>query len=51
MKRLLNFKGYYGRISEYEIGRRQLTILVLLSYARIAKVPLEEIVDDDMELS
>lgn len=51
MKRLLNFKGYYGRISEYEIGRRQPTILVLLAYARAAKVPLEQIVDDKLELS
>ena len=51
MKRLLNFKGAYGRISEFELGKRQPTIPVLLSYARVAQVPLEEIVDDELELT
>ena len=51
MKRLLNFKGDYGRVSEWELGKRQPTIPVLLSYARVAQVPLEEIVDDDLELN
>ncbi len=50
MKRLLNFKGQYGRISEYELGKRQPTITVLLSYARAANIPLEQIVDDELEL-
>lgn len=50
LKRLINFKGEYGRISEYELGKRQPTITVLLSYARAAKVPLEQIVDDDLDL-
>ena len=50
MKRVLDFKGHYGRISEYELGRRQPTVLVLLSYARAAKIPLEHIVDDRIEL-
>ena len=51
MKRKLNFKGPYSRISEFEIGRRMPPLKVLLSYARAAKVPLEEIVDDEMELT
>lgn len=51
MKQLLNFKGDYGRISEFELGKRQPTIPVLLSYARVAQVPLEEIVDDERELT
>ena len=51
MKRLLSFKGDYSRISEFELGRRQAPIVVLLAYARVAKVPLEEIVDDDLELT
>jgi transcriptional regulator with XRE-family HTH domain len=51
MLRRLNRKGCYGRISEYERGKRVPTILVLLDYARLAKVPLEEIVDDEMELT
>jgi transcriptional regulator with XRE-family HTH domain len=44
MKRLLNFKGQYGRISEYELGRRTPDLIVLLSYARVAGIPLEQIV-------
>ena len=51
MKRLLNFKGGYERISEFEVGKRQPSIIVLLAYARAARVPLEEIVDDDLELT
>ena len=51
MKWLLNFKGHYNRISEYERGRRVPTVLTLLAYARAAKVPLEEIVDDQVELT
>ena len=51
MKLRINFKGDYGRISDYELGKRQPTILTLLAYARAAKVPLEEIVDDEMELT
>jgi transcriptional regulator with XRE-family HTH domain len=51
MKELLNFNSPYGRISEYERGKRQPTILTLLAYARVAKVPLEEIVDDELELT
>jgi transcriptional regulator with XRE-family HTH domain len=50
MKQLLNFKGPYSRISEFEIGRRMPPLKVLLSYARAARIPLEEIVDDDREL-
>ena len=51
MVRRLNFKGEYSRISEWELGRRNPSVKVLLSYARAAKVPLEEIVDDEMELT
>jgi transcriptional regulator with XRE-family HTH domain len=51
MLRLLKINCCYGRISEYERGKRQPTILTLLAYARAAKVPLEEIVDDELELS
>jgi transcriptional regulator with XRE-family HTH domain len=39
------------RISEYESGRRMPSLMVLLAYARIAKLPLEHIVDDDIEIN
>jgi transcriptional regulator with XRE-family HTH domain len=51
MKQLMNYKGHYGRISEFETGRRMPPVKVLLSYARAARIPLEEIVDDEMELT
>ncbi len=50
MKHLLKFNSPYGRISEYERGKRIPTILTLLAYARVAKIPLEQIVDDELEL-
>ena|ERR1044072_8449845 len=39
-----------GRISEYESSMREPSLLMLLAYARLAGVHLEEIVDDDLEL-
>jgi len=36
-----------ARVSEYEHGVREPDLLVLLGYARVAKVHLEQIVDDD----
>lgn len=42
---------YYGRISDYELGKRVPTILTLLAYARVGQVPLESLVDDEMDLT
>ena len=50
MVKRLKFKGHYGRISEYELGRRQPSVSTLLRYARAAGILLEEIVDDELEL-
>lgn len=41
---------HYGRISEYEQGKREPTLITLLAYARAASVHLEDIVDDDLDL-
>jgi DNA-binding XRE family transcriptional regulator len=41
---------HYGRISEYEQGKREPTLMTLLAYARAASVHLEDIVDDDLDL-
>jgi transcriptional regulator with XRE-family HTH domain len=37
-------------ISGYELGTTEPSLLVLLSYSRLANVHLEVLVDDDMEL-
>ena len=52
MIRRLGFEDslHPGRISEYESGMREPSLLILLAYARLAGVHLEEIVDDDLDL-
>jgi transcriptional regulator with XRE-family HTH domain len=40
----------YARISEYETGLREPTLITLREYARVAAVHLEDIVDDELEL-
>ena len=39
-----------NRISGYELGRNEPTLDVLLSYARVAGVCLERLVDDELDL-
>lgn len=46
----INGSPVYKRISEYESGRREPSLLVLLAYARVAGIHLEDIVDDKIEL-
>jgi len=41
---------HYGRISQYENDEREPALTTLLSYAHVAGVHLEDIVDDDLEL-
>jgi hypothetical protein len=52
MVRRLGFGDSFhvGRISEYESNLREPSLLVLLAYARVARVHLEDIVDDAIEL-
>lgn len=37
-----------GNISEFERGRREPSLLVLLKYARAAGVPMDVLVDDEL---
>ncbi|HEX8733943.1 MAG TPA: helix-turn-helix transcriptional regulator [Pyrinomonadaceae bacterium] len=41
---------YQGNISEYESGKRQPSLPVLLKYAQLAGVCLDVLVDDDLAL-
>lgn len=41
---------HYGRISEYERGKREPSLWVMLAYARVARIHLEDLVDDDIAL-
>ena len=40
----------YTDISKYETNKNEPPLTVLLAYARAADVPLEQIVDDDLDL-
>jgi transcriptional regulator with XRE-family HTH domain len=46
----LGLQTDFTLISMYEHNRRQPSLKILLAYARIAGIPLEQIVDDDLEL-
>jgi len=39
-----------GNVSEYELGKREPSLLTLLKYAKLAGVTMETLVDDEMEL-
>jgi transcriptional regulator with XRE-family HTH domain len=40
----------YSQISQYETGRREPHLTILLQYARAAGVSMEALADDDMDL-
>lgn len=40
----------YTRISEYESGKREPLLMVLLQYARLAAVNTEALIDDELDL-
>ena len=40
----------YARISEYETGIREPSLMTLLQYARLAGVHMEVLVDDELDL-
>jgi hypothetical protein len=52
MVRLLDPDGimHYGRVSEYELGKREPALWILLAYARVAGIHLEYLVDDNLAL-
>ncbi len=40
----------YHRISEYETGKREPPLLILLEYARVANVYVDALINDSMDL-
>jgi transcriptional regulator with XRE-family HTH domain len=44
-----NIKLYKGDISNFESGQREPDLLVLLKYARLGKVTVDFLADDDTE--
>ena len=41
---------HYNNISKYELDKNEPPLMILLAYAKVARVHLEEIVDDDIDL-
>lgn len=39
-----------GNISEYELGKREPSLLTLLRYARLTRVTMDVLVDDEIDL-
>ena len=40
----------YNRISDYELGKRDPPLAVLLKYARVVNVSVEALIDDELDL-
>ncbi|MGB9177867.1 MAG: helix-turn-helix transcriptional regulator [Pyrinomonadaceae bacterium] len=52
MLRRLGFENalVYNRISDYERGKREPPLPLLLQYARVAGVHVEDLIDDELDL-
>lgn len=50
MAKLLKLKQTYTVISSYERGTREPSLLTILRYARLAKVSVESLIDDKLNL-
>jgi transcriptional regulator with XRE-family HTH domain len=52
MLRRLGFEEVldYQRISEFELGTNEPPLAILLTYARVAGMHMEDLVDDELEL-
>jgi transcriptional regulator with XRE-family HTH domain len=50
MARALELKVHYSAVSNFELGTREPDLLIVLRYARLAGIPVEMILDDQMDL-
>jgi transcriptional regulator with XRE-family HTH domain len=46
----LRYKPQYGRVSEFERGRRTPNLLTLLDYARLGGIHVDDLLDDEITL-
>jgi len=49
MAKLLKLKKTYTVISSYERGTGEPNLIILLRYARLARVPVENLIDDKLK--
>jgi transcriptional regulator with XRE-family HTH domain len=38
-------------VSKYELNKNEPPLVILLAYARLAEIPVEQIIDDELELT
>ena len=50
MVRLLNSQLSSARVSEYESGIREPSLLTILAYSRAANISVERIIDDELTI-
>ena len=50
MARALELKVHYSAVSNFELGTREPDLLIVLRYARLARITMEMIVDDQVDL-
>jgi transcriptional regulator with XRE-family HTH domain len=50
MARALELTVHYSAVSNFELGTREPDLTVVLRYARLAAVPMETLVDDELNL-
>ena len=55
-KKMVKFLGVedqirYTNISKYELNKNEPPLAILLAYARLAEIPVEQIIDDEIELT
>jgi transcriptional regulator with XRE-family HTH domain len=54
MVKALNYKAsplYPAQISQFESGRREPPLMVLLAYARLARISTDDLIDDKVNLN
>ena len=42
---------HYTNISKYELDKNEPPLAILLAYARLVEIPVEQIIDDELELT
>jgi transcriptional regulator with XRE-family HTH domain len=50
MARALGLEVHYAAVSNYELGTREPDLMVVLKYARLTGIPMEVLVDDNLNL-
>ena len=47
----LGIQIHYTNISKYELDKNEPPLAIVLAYARLARIPVEQIIDDEIELT